>query len=211
MKNKILFLGILIGLAIPLCVAMLNSPKMREDGIILTTIQQPAIEIVSVTADATALAVGTSSWIDSKSVFDSIPPEWNIISWSFYGYGDGDGAGSPDGATFSYDMFFVDYFGGMEIVLSGATGTIGKEQLSHNPASGAEFNNGVVSTDYCWADTLSATTATTAKDAAWSNNTGTDYRAKGKIDRMEAYGVYFRIYNMTAQPVTSITAVLNGY
>jgi len=208
----VVVVSVLFGLValLPYSQATLKDPGMPPSANVMATLQQSAVEVVSVTADATALAYNTSSWADAVSLFVEIPVTWNYISWSFYGYGDGDGVGSPDGATFSYDLHVVDYYGGVETIIAAATGTIGKQQLSHNPVSRVELNSGAVSANYCWADTLSETVADWAKEAGWSNNSGNDYRAKGRIDRLEAYGVYIEIYDMTAQPVTSITAVLTG-
>jgi hypothetical protein len=213
--RKILIFGVIcLFLAvwpfITMSLGKLLSPPAMPPKTFLSTPQQSAISIASVTADATALAYNTSSWADAKALFIEIPLEWNYTSWSFYGYGDGDGAGSPANATFSYNLYLIDYYGGAELVISGATGTIGAQQLSHDPVSGAELNSGAVSANYCWADTLSETAADWPSTAYWSNNSAADTRAKGRIDRLEAYGVYICIYNMTAQPVSTITAVMTG-
>lgn len=177
----------------------------------LSTVQQSSKLVATVTSDASALAVDGMTWTDCKSLFVDIPYQWNAVSFSFYGYGDGDGDGDPNDTTFSYDVYFCDYYGGVECASSANTGTIGGQQLSHNPVTGAELNSGSADSDYCWADDLNEGTLKWSKSFYYSDYESTNGRAKTKIDRQESCGVYVRIYDMTAQSVTSVTCIINGY
>lgn len=192
-------------------VGALNYPYSAGVPAPLSTVQPRAELIATVTADATALAVDTMNWTDCLALFVPIPAEWNFPGISFYGYGDGDGAGDPCDSTFSFDVYVCDYLGGAECVVSGSTGTIGAQQLSHVPYTGTTLNDGDPNTDYCWADNLNEGTDKWSTTLYYSDYQSTDGRAKMRFDRHEAYGLYVRIYDMTAQSVTSITAVMTGF
>jgi len=177
----------------------------------MATVQQRAVLVATVTADANALSMTTSSWSHCMALFVTIPPQWNNVKLSFYGYGDGTGAGDPNNATFSYDVHLCDLFSGAITVSVGNTGVIGAQQISHNPTTGVAFASGAVDPNYCWADTLAAGTIRPGWSISWFDNLGNNCKAETSFDRRSAYGIYVRIYNMTAQPVTSITCVMNGY
>lgn len=188
-----------------------NTPSYAGDRTPISTVQQKAKVVATVTADAAALSTTTSDWGHCVTLFEKIPPEWNIVDLEFYGYGDGDGAGSPANATFSYDVHLVDLYSGAVTVSTGNTGIIGAQQMSHNPATGTALNAGSVSTSYCWADTLTAGTTIPGWTVQFWDNLGGDRKASTSFDRRKAYGIHVRIYNMTEQSVTSITCIMNGY
>ena len=189
---------------------LIETPQSPGNRVSLTTVQRTPIEVASVTADATALAAGTSSWEDMKASAVRIPAEWRKLSLSFYGYGDGSGAGDPDNATFAWKVYTVDYLCGAQLMGNG-TGIIGKQQMSHNPCTGAELNSGSVSTSYCWADTIAQVGMAIERDITYSDFASADSVAALHFDRYSAYAVLAIITAMTAQSVTSITAILNGH
>lgn len=176
----------------------------------LSTVQMKSRLVATVTADASSPASSAMSWAQCLTTFKEIPVTWNAVSLSFYGYGDGSGSGDPNGATFSYDVYVCDLYGGMEAVALNNTGAIGEQELSHDYENTA-LNSGAVNSSYKWADTLAEGTRYWSTAMLYSNNGGNSNRAKVKFDRQESYGIWVRIYNMTAQPVTSITCIMNGY
>lgn len=212
--KKIVFLAVMVMLVTALPLMGVLNPNVKESQGLRasgTSVQLKAKAVATVTADAAALTATTSSWTHAKALCVPVPVEWGNISLSFYGYGDGDGTGSPNNATFSFDVFLVDLFGGIETVSLGNTGTIGAQQLSCDPTEGTELNNTAVSANYCWADTIEMGAPKTTSTIARSDYQGGDGLAKVKFDRHSAYGIYVRIYNMTDQSVTSITCVMNGF
>ena len=190
--------------------ALPASPDMPGNRVSQTTVQRPPIQLAFVTVDATALLKTTSSWADMKSSAIRIPAEWRKLSLSFYGYGDGDGAGDPDGATFAWKVYTVDYNYGAQLIGNG-TGVIGKQQLSHNPTTGAELNSGDVDLNYCWADTIAEVAMKVERDITYSDFAGDDSIAALHFDRYAAYGILVIITAMTAQSVTKVTCVMNGH
>ncbi len=209
MKKILIFCGVI---TLVLAMGALNIHRDPGRATHLATPQQAGEIISTVLADATAPnSVDGMNWASCLTTFTEIRPEWNAPSLSFYGYGDGTGIGNPNDATFSYDIYLCDLYGGWECVSSANSGTIGAQRLSHNPETGAELRGGVVDPNYCWADDLNEGTTKWAKTIAYSDYQSTDGRAKTKFDRMEAYGIYVRIYDMTGQSVTSISCVLNGF
>lgn len=190
--------------------SLIESPQSPGNRVSLTTVQRPPIQVASVTADATALAAGTSSWEDMKVAAIRIPAEWRKLSLSFYGYGDGDGAGSPDGATFAWKVYTVDYNCGAQLIGNG-TGAIGKQQMSHNPATRAELNSGAVSVNYCWADTIGESNVRAERDITYTDYEAQDSIAALHFDRYSAVGILVIITAMTSQSVTSVTCVMNGH
>ena len=118
--KKILYL--IAGVCLVLCLGALDrvfSPGMPAP---LSTIQPRSVVVNTVTADDTVLDVNEKTWADCVSLFTPIPPEWNIVILSFYGYGDGTGAGDPNDATFSFDVQVCDLYGGIESVSVSNTG-----------------------------------------------------------------------------------------
>ena len=174
----------------------------------LTSVQRTGRLVASVTADASAPALTAKTWTNAMADCTAIPAEWGIISLSFYGYGDGDGAGDANDATFSYDVYVVDMWGGYEAVVLGSTGTIGAMKLSHNPYTGAVLADTTSST---WCDDLNEGTKKTTSIISYSDYESTDGLGKQKWDRHSAFGIFVRIYNMTAQSVTRIDCIMNGF
>ncbi len=190
--------------------ALLESPQSPGNRVSLTTVQRPPIQVASVTADATDLAKDTGSWEHMKAIATRIPAEWRKLSLSFYGYGNATGAGDPDNTTFSYRVHLVDMNCGAQLITVGA-GIIGKQQLSHNPTTGAELNSGSVSTSYCWADTITEGTVYAERDVTYSDYASADSIAAMHFDRYSAVGILVIIDDMTAQAVFRITCVMNGH
>lgn len=177
----------------------------------LSTPQTKAKTVATVTADASSPSTDEMSWTHCISSFIPIDTSWNEPCLSFYGYGDGDGAGDPNGATFSYDVYVCDLYGGMKPVVLGNTGAIGEQTLSHDPVEGTELNSGSISSSYKWADTMAEGTCHWGYSPTYSNYEGDNGIAEIIFDRNKSYGIWVRIYDMTDQPVTSITCVMNGY
>lgn len=188
----------------------IETPQSPGNRVSLTTVQRPPIQVASVTADATDLLKTTSSWTQMKATAIRIPAEWRKLSLSFYGYGDGSGDGDPDGTTFSYRVFLVDMNCGAQLITIGA-GTMGKQQLSHNPATGAELNSGSVDANYCWADILTEGTVYAERDVTYTDYQTQDGMAAMHFDRYSAVGILAIIDDMTAQSVTAVTCIMNGF
>jgi len=174
------------------------------------SIQQTYKTVATVTADATDWAADTSYWHNIDDTFVQIPVEWSYVSLCFVGFGDGDGVGSPDGATFSYKIYTCNQYGGAQLICDGA-GTIGAQQLSINPATGAVLNSGSESVNYCYCDTLTEGSVYVSRDIGYSDNSGNDGVAELHFDRYSAVGISCIITSMTAQPVTSVTAYVTGF
>ena len=183
------------------------SPGIRVST---SSVQQKPKLVATVTVDAAVSGATTNTWTTAKTNFVRIPVEWSNIALSFYGFGDGSGAGDPDGATFSYDVYVCDVFGGWEAVVTGSTGTIGGMQLSHFPSTGTAVSTTLL-TSYSWCDDLNEGTKKTTSTIAYSDYESTNGLAKTKFDRNSAYGIYVQMYDMTGQSVTSITCVMNGF
>jgi len=209
--KKIILILLLFGVTVVFGTLDLNTKQMQGQRISTVSVQDRPIQIASVTADASALTVATENWDDNTVLFVPIPVEWSNVTLSFYGYGDGTGVGDPNDTTFSFDVYVCDIYGGAECIVSGSTGTIGAQQLSVNPATGASLASGAPDPNYCWSDDLNEGTLRTTSTVAYSDYQSTDGLAKMKFDRGSAFGIYVRIYDMTAQLVTSVTCVMNGY
>lgn len=182
-----------------------QSPGRRVS---LVSVQMTGELVASVTVDAADPAVTAKTWTNAMADCTVIPAEWGLLSLSFYGYGDGDGAGDPNDATFSFDVYVVDIWGGYEAVTTANTGTIGAMKLSHNPVTGAILAD---TTSSSWCDDINEGTAKTTSTIAYSDYESTDGRAKQKWDRHSAFGIFVRIYDMTGQSVTRIDCVMNGF
>lgn len=195
------------------CSAMATLSTPKDPGVFKpnSTVQEKARLVATVTADAAALDPNKSGWGNCKTFFVEIPPQWSTITFSFYGYGNGTGAGDPNNATFSYDIHLIDLYSGAITTSVGNSGVIGAQKLTHNPVTGATLNNGDPNSSYCWADTITPATPKGNWVFSYYDYQGNNGKAEVSLDRRCAYGVWVRIYNMTDQPVTSITCVMNGY
>jgi len=136
------------------------------------TLQTHAMQIAAVGAAEEDVCETNGTWYDIQNTaysrgvrgFHSIPPGWNAVSLSCYGFGDGTNSGSPDNGTASYSIYVADWFGGAQLVHSG-TVTIGTRQLSHNPATGTvtapvvrlQRLPGTNDPNYCWIDKIDTT------------------------------------------------------
>lgn len=190
-----------------LCLGALKPAKVRNKSTPVTGQEEPIL-VVLADSNATALSSTTSSWTHAESLAVEIPQGWGYVELSFYGYGDGDGAGSPDNGTFSFDIYTVDYRCGMTPVALANSGTIGAQQMSHTPHTGAELNSGAVSTNYCWADTLTEGTRYYGQTIHWPTSSS-DGRITVDFDRKSALAIYVRIYSIAS--LTSVTCVMSGF
>jgi hypothetical protein len=210
MKNNKLYIILLIIIAIASAFAVLPTHQQYSGPrTSVTSVQRSGEIVASVTADAADPNFAEKTWTNAMANFTAIPAEWGIVTLSFYGYGDGTGDGDPNDATFSYDVYVVDIWGGYEAVTTGSTGTIGAMKLSHNPATGAALTD--PNSSYRWCDDLNEGTKKTTSVVSYSDYESTNGLAKQKWDRHSAFGIYVRIYNMTAQPVTSVNCIMNGF
>jgi len=211
MKIKTIFMLVVVVMLLGLSSAQLSDqPQYPGARMSATTVQNSAIHVATVTADASALTSTTSSWTHCKALFTPIPTEWGTISLSFYGFGDGDGVGSPNNATYAYKVFLCDLYGGATLITNG-TGAIGAQQMSHTPDNGTELNSGAVSANYTYSDTITEGSVYAERDVTYTDFAAADGQAMMHIKRYSAYGVYVVISSMTAQPVTSITCTMQGF
>ncbi len=210
MKKGILVAIVVIMIVIAISAGGALPSRQQSSGarLSLTSVQRTGKLVASVTADASDPALTAKTWTNAMADCTAIPAEWGIISVSFYGYGDGDGAGDANDATFSFDVYVVDIWGGYEAVVLGSTGTIGAMKLSHSPYEGDLLADTTSST---WCDDLNEGTKKTTSVVAYSDYESTDGLGKMKFDRHSAFGIFVRIYDMTAQSVTRIDCVMNGF
>lgn len=189
-----------------------NTHSGATIGSATPTIQSGYVQINSVTADDTDLATTTSYWDSIDDTFIAISPWWNTVELTFYGYGDGVGDGSPDGATFTFMVYAARWYGGAKKVYEGV-GTVGAQQMSVNPVTEASLNSGAADSDYCWVDTIdpNGNGDEWISDIQLSGNAGNDGIATASFDLNGYTGIYVYIKDMTAQSVTSITCIASGY
>ena len=177
-----------------------------------STIQTGFVLVNTVTADDTALTTSTKYWDSIDGVFIPIRKGWSIVELSVYGYGDGDGVGSPANATFTLDIDACRWDGGAKDVATIA-GTIGAQQMSVVPHTGAQTRSGAADPNYCWADTgaFSGNGEEWIGDVQLSGEGGNDGILTISFDGSGYAGVWVAITDMTGQSVTSVTVVMSGY
>ena len=180
----------------------------KDRGVAVSTNQFGYDLSRTVTTNDTSLAADTKDWASIGSVFHGVPIEWSNVSISFYAYGDGAGAGSPDGGTFDFAIYVARKYGGAVLVCSQNDATIGKMRLSHNPNSGEALGDGTADLNYCWCDTT-AVSADWATGVLESNDDGADEQAAINFDLLGARGIYIIINDMTS--VTSVTYSITGF
>lgn len=160
----------------------------------------------TVTTNDTALAADTKTWSDIGTVFHAVPPEWSNVMISFYAYGDGVGAGSPNNGTFDFSVYVARKFGGAMLVCSQNDATVGACQLSHVPNSG--IAGSLPNTDFCWVDTT-AITNDWPTGVLEGNDDGADEIATLSFDMLGHRGIYIIVNDMTN--VTSVTYSITGF
>ncbi len=171
-----------------------------------------ALQVATVTGDATALAAGTSHWEAIKdSNFVEIDPGWNTVELAFYGFGDGDGIGNPNNTTFAFRVFACRPYSSAKLVYQG-TGAMGALQLSTNPVTQAQFRSGLADPNYTFCDTL----ATAGSGDDWttaivlSGEGATDGVATLRFASDGYYGLWCEITAMTGQSVSQIWCLATG-
>lgn len=180
-----------------------NVPRATQD---ITTNQYGFDIARTVTANDTALAATTKTWSAIGSVFHAVPPEWTNVSISFYAYGDGDGAGSPNNGTFDFAVYVARKYGGATLVCSQNDAVVGACQLSHVPNSGVAGS--LPNTDFCWVDTT-AVTHDWPTGVLEGNDDGADEIASINFDMLGHRGIYIIVNDMTN--VTSVTYSITGF
>lgn len=194
------------------CAGTLTKPyyTMQWAGDIAVTAQYGYIAINSVSANDTAPTTTTKSWATIESVYIPIDPKWSIVELGIYGYGDGSGAGSPNNGTCTILVYACREYGNAKQVYEGAV-TIGAQQMSNNPVTGAVLNSGTVSTDYCWADTVDANGvgAVWVSSIVLSGDNGADNVASISFDMNGYWGLY--VYVKDISSITTVTVVASGY
>lgn len=117
-----------------LCIAALVGGAVLTDT--SPTWEQDSWHLMrTVTANDTALTGSTRTWSNCKGLFYPMQRQWEKTFVSFLAYGDGDGAGNPQGGTFSFSIYAIKEFGSAQLVCSG-TATVGSLEASHDPATG---------------------------------------------------------------------------
>jgi len=207
MKRWLLAVIMLAAITTLLTADMTLTPKnMSSQGV--GTNQHASIRHRTVTANDTALGDDTRTWGDIGSVFHQIPTEWSHLQIKYYAYGDGTGAGSPDGGTFDIAVYVAQQYGCAELVYTVNDATVGAMQLSHEPWGGTAIVSGAADLNSCWVDT-----ATVVED--WgtavkaSGEDGSDNCFTTTFDALGRAGVYVIITDMSN--VTSVTYVISGF
>ena len=208
---------LLIVLIITVCAVSYGALSLnRHSGAVVgtadATVQNGYKQIATVLADATDLTTTTSYWDAIDDTFIDIPAHWNIVELSFYGYGDGTGAGTPANTTFSFIVYAARWHGNAKVVYQG-TGVVGAQQMSINPVDGTSLNAGAVNSSYCWADTLASAGVADVwiSDVILAGEGGNDNVATLSFDMNGYVGLWVSITDMTGQSVTSVTCVASGY
>jgi len=137
--------------------------------------------INSATSDDTDLTTTTKDWtaiadVDTPGPFVRLPRGWKYVEFSVYGYGDGDGVGSPNNGTCTVIIYACRPYGNARKVYEGAV-TIGAQQMSVNPVGGSAFRTSqAVDPNNCWADTIdpNGTGAEWASEVHVAGNDGND-------------------------------------
>lgn len=202
-------LVIMVAVICNMAIADITGNGPRPDyGVNLGTNQYGFDIARTVTTNDTALTNTTKDWGAIGSVFHGLPVEWSNVQISFYAYGDGTGAGSPDGGTFDFSVYVARKYGGAELVCSQNDAVVGALQLSHNPNSGDALDDGTENANYCWVDT-------TAISTDWptgvleGNDDGADEIATLSFDLLGHRGIYIIVNDMTN--VTSVTYSITGF
>ena len=200
--------AVILAFAIGALFADISGPPRRlESETSIGTDQYDLSVLRTVTTNDTSLLVTTDNWEDIKAVFIPIPPQFSTVMLQFYAYGDGTGPGSPDGGTFDFAVYVAKRFGNAVAVCSANDAVVGKSQLSTNPMTGAQLNDGDPNSSYCWVDTftLAETWITAVVDG---DNAGADRTATVAFDPLGYSGIYVYITDMSS--VTSVSVVMTG-
>lgn len=210
--KKLLIAMMVIAFCGAILTADLSRPSRPLAGPQAIGTNQTGFEISrTVTANDSALAKNTKDWTDALANFHSINSGASNIEILFYAYGDGTTVGDPDAGTCDFQVYVVSEFGGIQAVCTANDAVFGKQQLSHNPSTGAAFWSGVADPNYTWMDTATDTTYLTSY---WStgvqqgDENGNDGCATLQFDALGARGIYVLVNDMTN--VTSVTYVIRG-
>ena len=162
----------------------------------LETVNKTAFLIASADGNDADLDANQTSW-GATAAWPEVTTKANYLKVKFYSY---DSAG-PNDKTFSYEFYLADYGCNAELVASGSA-TVGGAQLSHNPVSLAEFNDGDPNSLYLWVDTLGTITSDWATTIYPQNESTSDEPASFLFDRQGGKRAWCRIYNLTSATMT---------
>ena len=227
MKKKCV-IGLVTGIIFFAAIAYALSPQIgyNVEGKIDAYQQDHWMQVTTKTANDTALAANTKYWdaiepTSSQSTWLKMPSNWTVAEFSFYCYGDGTGAGDPNGGEFDFKIHAARWYGSSKVVYEGYA-ACGELELSAYPCddrlagafdAGDQFNSGALdsSESYKWVDSIDPNDGA---DEDWVPDivvtTGTDDLGTISI-RTRGYWVWWvEITNFPAD-VTSITAVVSGY
>ena len=155
-------------------------------------VQSGPILIESADSNATALDVNQTSWGAAKDWVE-ISERASNLSVKFYVY---DPCG-PNDATFSYEFYVADYGCNAAKVAAGDA-TCGALQLSRNPVTLDELNDGDPNSLYCWVDTLGTVTADWASTVYTQNDGGLNDISAFIFNCENAKTAWCRIYDRSS-------------
>jgi hypothetical protein len=131
---------------------------------------------------------------------------WSTVTLAFLCYGDGDGAGNPEGGTFTYEVYHCRRVGSLEKVCDG-TATVGAVQASVLPHddAGTELDE---PTNYKWVEGSPVLVSSQCWDAQVGWTKVADEVGKVSWDPLGSPYLLVRITSMSG--VTSIYPLLTG-
>jgi len=183
------------------------------DGYQLETVQKGAWLISEADSNDTALDVNTASWSVCQDWRPDIPAWANGLKVMFYAQyvvvDEVNDLNEPNDSTFSYQFYVADYGGNAQIVASGDA-TVGAMQLSHDPVTLTELNDGDAAFRYCWVDTLGAITTDWKGGVTAQNDALTNDCAAFIFDRQSAKKAWCRIYSRSNANL-KIYCIAHGY
>lgn len=159
----------------------------------------------TVTAADTPLTKDTKVW--NTTGFYPLKPEWRTAIVGWIAYGDGTGAGDPNGGTFSWRAYLRSEFGPAQLVAYG-TAAVGDMHLSHNPETGAAYWGGVVDPNYAGVDTIVVTDDSTWRTGVSSTNDPNGL-ANLMVNRSSEWAI--RIEHTSLVNVTRLYPIIKGY
>ena len=188
--------------------------------------QLPYTLVNTATSADTALAANTKYWdsINPSSTSGTwlrIDPRWTLLEYAFYCYGDGDGAGDPNGGEFDFKIHLARRYSSSKVAYEGYA-ACGELELSCYPcadrisagySAGEQINSGSLDANqsYKWVDSIDPNGGS---DEDWMSDvvvtTGTDDLGTVTLRANGAFLTWVEITNFPAD-VTSITAVVTGY
>lgn len=184
----------------------LVEPLHRVDGSYFARTQKLAewTLLRTVTANDTALTPATNVWTKLLE----IPPGWSTISVAALAYGDGDGAGDPNGGSFALKLYLGRRYGPGQVAAT-ATWAVGELQAAHAPTALGAYAAGAALTvtdeDYKFGE-LPVVTTYWRSDVVASGTS--DDMGNINLDPMEEWGLFPEVTELSG--ITTLYLLISG-